>query len=160
MAPIDAFHEVGEFKQTRNREREGWENNGGVFMHCPFFLTALLSLGLFVGAAGAGEDDIMAMRGDAGDGKTRVNAFQANWRHAAQMRLASDGAAPLTAAIQKESFLAWKNSCVLVPPVVAGKPVDLRQPGGYDQVAPYIRKPDTEGGGYLELLAEELNAEE
>lgn len=129
-------------------------------MHGPMLAAAVFAAALCCGLSVAGEDDIMLMRGDSGDGKTRVNIFQASRHPAAWMGYAVDEAAAESPAprgmARGDGFLQWKNSCVTKTPVVGGQPVDLRPPHGYEQVSPYILKPATEGGGYRELLAEEI----
>lgn len=118
-------------------------------MRCITFIVAAacLAAGLLAGRAGAGEDDILALRGDAGDGRIRTNAFHASWRREAEAPAASGAG----------GYLEWKNNCVPLEPVVAGKTVDLRSPDGFGQVPPYLKTDEADGPGYTQLLADELS---
>lgn len=131
---------------------------------------SLMAVCVVVGAAVAADSDIMALRGDAEDGKTKVNSFQASWvqlerdAHDEKITLRAVSpvsltdlsiAAPGTMAI---GYLEWKNSCVPVAPVVEGKQLALPDSNGFAGVAPYLEKKEPSGGGFLTLLADELTA--
>ncbi|MCC8190840.1 MAG: hypothetical protein LIP77_09455 [Planctomycetes bacterium] len=120
----------------------------------------LVLMGLLSGGIEAGEDDYLAMRGGAADGKTHVNLFQMNWQPAAAKPLDSaiasaDRVLP-EAQFASGGYLAWKNSCVQMPSVVVGQLVVPDQPEGFGQIAPYVTKGESEELRFLEILAEKL----
>ena len=126
-----------------------------------------LALGLSVELCLAAEPDYMPMRGDAGNGKTGVNTFQAPWRSLTSTELKPTES---TAAVQPRmpetpstvahnSYLEWKNSCAPLPQMVAGQPLEMGGVDGFAHVAPYIDKPFPEMG-FFDLLAEQLTGGE
>ena len=122
----------------------------------------LLSLAFWFGAANAAEQDIMALRGNSGDGRPQVNAFQAPWL--AEETLLDSGdteawAGRSAAGFADASYLQWKNSCVPVQPMVVGQLLELDVAASFRQVAPYVDKPGLVGDSFLNLLVEELSSE-
>lgn len=118
---------------------------------------ALLFLAaLAINMTEAGELELMAMRGDAGDGKTQVNEFQSPWRPVGDTEeVMAARVFDLSEMAGGNSYMEWKNNCVFLPSPLAGAPLELRDEAGFGRVTPYVDKPVV-GAGFLELLVDEL----
>lgn len=116
-------------------------------MRCSALLIAAALFVLASGSAGAGEDEYLLMRGDAGDGNIQVNGFFAPDRKTE---------APAGPSRSGE-YLQWKNHCATAPAFPSDQTGDRQQaPFAFGQVTPYLERRDRKERGYLELLANEL----
>jgi hypothetical protein len=136
-------------------------DTGGVVMRVLALIGVLVATAMAAGAAMAAEDDFMALRGEARDGKTQINAFQGPWRFDSMPPLDHGGFAARPGSLfapAREAggdYLEWKNHCVFVPPVVAGSSLDNAEPQGFGQVAPYLEHPAPTGERFIEALVGE-----
>lgn len=113
---------------------------------------------LLMGGVNAGEENIMALRGETPDGRAQVNQFQfrAGWDEAAPQV----GSAPTEAAFPQSDFMEWKDSCVRMPVLVAGQALEVNAASSFGLVRPYTQpqgQAGEAGDGFFDLLLEELS---
>lgn len=134
-------------------------------MHGPILSVLLAIAGLLGGTFRPAGEDYQMLRGGDGAAKTHTNAFQAEWNDdygpqpGAGLGIEPGFSARRAVQPDNNGYLKWKNNCVAQPPVVGGEAVDLEKPRGFERVAPYVKKPESDGSGYIDLLADELNGE-
>ena len=112
---------------------------------------------LLIGCVNAGEENIMAMRGETPDGRAQVNQFQfrAGWDDVV--------ATPAEAAGKRTDYLEWKDSCVRAPVLVAGQALELDAAGSFGLVRPYTQpqaQAEDAQDGFFDLLLQELSFEQ
>ncbi len=114
-----------------------------------------LAFGLLLGGADAGED-LRAMRASASGGRAEVSLAKAV-PGAERELVAADGAAkPLKARDAVEiGYIAWKNTCLRIPLMIAGRSLEVPPDGGYGAARPYARLLE-EKTGFWEYLFREL----
>lgn len=74
-------------------------------------------------------EDFLALRGGPAE-PVQVNTF----RPAPPLKQADT-----SSLFGPVRYMPWKNNCARIPPVIAGRPLDLPDPT-YAQVAPYLLK--------------------
>lgn len=122
--------------------------------------------GFFAGAANAGEESVMAMRGNPPDGVTPRNMFTMVWpggvggtrAHSPARRAASGVEEPVgkTPESRSDGYLRWRDNCVRTPRLVAGRSLELDCAVGFGQAPRFVERPEEEPTGFFELLLKEL----
>lgn len=109
----------------------------------------LVVFAVFLGTASAGEENLMAMRGAAPDGRPGVNRFSPA-KLAGRERMC---------AVSTGAYMGWRDSCVRGPAQVAGMSIRVDGPGGFGLAQPLPKRPVPGEQSSLELFLHELTRE-
>lgn len=99
----------------------------------------LAALAVFLGTASAGEESLMAMRGNAPDGRTGLNQFR-----------------PEGGRTDEKNYVGWRDNCVQVPRLVAGQALVVDCPDGFGYAQPLGGPPESGESPSLDLFIKEL----
>ena len=127
-------------------------------------------MGLFAGAGNAGEEAVMAMRGNPPDGIRPQNMLlNMVWTggvgevkaHAPTAKVAPrvEEPAGLGREARPEEYLRWRDNCVRTPLLVAGQSLELDCSVGFDLTPRFVRAGGDGSAGFFEVLAKELAAD-
>lgn len=124
--------------------------------------------GLFVGIADAGEEAIMAMRGNSPEGVVSRNLMRLpsvgdgaqpaspEPFERAMPKTAPDAGDSLAAVPETPAFMRWRESRDCAPTIVAGRMMKLEHSGGFGLTPRFVDRPETETTGFLGELFGEL----
>lgn len=123
-------------------------------------------MSLAAGAGNAGEEAIMAMRGNPPDGVKPQNMLTMVWTggvgevkaHAPAAKAAPrvEEPAGMGLAARPDEYLRWKDSCVRVPLQVAGRTLEVDFSTGFGLAPRFTEARGDGAAGFFEVLAKEL----
>ncbi|MCD8138820.1 MAG: hypothetical protein LUE17_03415 [Planctomycetaceae bacterium] len=119
----------------------------------------LAMLAVFLAPADAGEENLMAMRGNTPGAQPGMNQFRPERRADAARRDDARAVENLTAnglSLANGAYVGWRDNRAHTPRLVAGQALDVQCPGGYGWATPLPREPEVTLGAYIELFYKEL----